>query len=243
MHEIKYHNPDFYESYILGKLSKPDETAFEEHLLFCNHCQNELRLYEKIYTEIKKRNLANEKSVLVKKPTIRLKYTVGIAASILLLIGLASILLLTQKKVLPPVLSQFTQDTVTSQPEPQPENVAEQIIPARKKKKTPELSNSGSYAPSAIYENAIKNAMRAQEIKVLSPKLNDVYSQKDTITFRWVINKPDLTLVIFNNAGEIIFEKSITTPYHFTDTLSRGLYYWQVENPYESLYTGKFQVR
>jgi hypothetical protein len=77
----------------------------------------------------------------------------------------------------------------------------------------------------------------------MSPKNTKTYIFSEQIDFQW--QKPDietLILGLYNNKGKLVFQKKITSVFHFKQVLQPGLYYWQLETEDDIVYTGKFSV-
>jgi hypothetical protein len=99
-----------------------------------------------------------------------------------------------------------------------------------------------TFQPLAVYENALMSEVRSEALTVVRPATGRRYSSMDSLVFEWKADMP-LSLVIFNNKGDMIFENEVRTPYIFEEALQEGLYYWQLETPDESLFTGKFLIK
>ncbi len=77
MKEEIFHNNDFYEKYVLGDLSEEEETRFEEHLLMCSYCKEQLENMEAIIYGVRQQP--------EKKP-VQLRIYLAIAASLVILL-------------------------------------------------------------------------------------------------------------------------------------------------------------
>lgn len=239
MNESEFHNHHFYENYILGRLTQEQENLFEEHLLMCNYCQKELEIVEKAILDIKRINPNQQQSTKTKRVTPKL--FLGIAASILIIIS-AGIYFLTKNSheqiKQTPIVKEYdtihddtvTKDYILAEEQPSPTKPKEYI-------------NPDNYKLLPEFENAIQNSTRSSTIEVISPKNSDYFLPADTILFDWKSNAGNLSLVLFSNTGDVIFEQVVRPPFKFPETFKSGLYYWQLEDTNESYHTGKFSIK
>lgn len=113
------------------------------------------------------------------------------------------------------------------------------------------LLSGSSFEPSNYLENWIKENIRSTSNridKVFSPVLGDTI-KNNKVMFSWRMAENDkVSIKIMNNLEEEIY-KSTADPSQFPNYNIRissrtikqsGLYYWQVENEDEVLFTGKF---
>lgn len=240
MKDSEFHNFTFYENYIHGKLTKEQEDLFEEHLLTCAYCQEELETTERIVLESKRYFPKSERTAQQKK--IVPKYLLGIVASIVIVLSV-SIYFVTKnsnnKIVQKPVIA----DTIPKVPESEEEIIAETAQPEEKNDAQQAYNHSAKYNVLPEFENAIKNITRSETINVLSPITSAIYHPGDTIIFNWKSDTENLFLVLFSNQGDILFEQLVKVPFRFTKSLDKGLYYWQIEDDNDSYYTGKFTIK
>lgn len=240
MKDSEFHNFTFYENYIHGKLSKEQEDLFEEHLLTCAYCQEELETSEKIVLESKRYFPKSELNAQRKKFVP--KYLWGIAAStvIVLSVSIYFVAKINNNKIVQkPVIT----DTIPRFSEPEEEIIAETTQPEEKNEAQQAYNHSAKYNVLPEFENAIKNITRSEAIKVLSPIKSARYHLGDTIIFNWKSETENLFLVIFSNQGDVLYEQLVKVPFRFTKSLNKGLYYWQIEDDNDSYYTGKFAIK
>ncbi len=240
MKDSKYHNSLFYEKYILGKLSSNEEDLFEEHLLMCSFCQKELKIAEEIVMESKSFEPGPIQNISTKKSYP--KIILAVAASIAIIISIR-LVLISQKNKNEIVQKPVVTDTLEKKNITGKEIIAEENIPKQTTKQKEKYKNPENYKLLPAFENAIENTTRSEAIKILSPRQSGSYHVGDTLLFNWESNEQNLSLVIFSNKGDVIFENVVELPYYLTEKLNKGLYYWQIENEIESLYTGKFLVK
>ena len=105
-----------------------------------------------------------------------------------------------------------------------------------------ELLLAEAFRPSPMFENAIENQVRSDGLTLLTPTNAQTFTTVDVIEFRWENAEKQLSLVIYNNKGNIIYEKKVKSPFTLNQTLQPGLYYWQLETEDEALYTLKFLI-
>ena len=243
LNELGFHNDSFYESYVLGKLTKLEEDLFEEHMLTCQHCRKQLEIIEAIILSIKNSpKIEKSNSIFYNSKTKSAIIRYSIAASIALFLGGSTYLYLqrfnNQKEVV---------TDAQKSPNDTTHNSKKKNVDSIKIQGKTNISNDKellalAYKPNPIFENAIDDYLRSGSLVILKPALAAKVKTGDTLRFEWEYHTPTLMLVIFNNAGEIIFQKEIRTPFILEDYLKKGLYYWQLENSNESLFTGKFLI-
>lgn len=242
-------NNDIIDKYLLHQLTEEEETELEEHLLFCEECLNTLEkrkaiigvIRNKLPEEInRQKHTDSEKN---KKTKNKFTFFLKIAASIIFLVSLAWFgnLLFNEnetgkKNVL---LETLNDDSITDRNVDS--TVEHKIIDNNYTENKIQLAEAYQSLPE--FENFIKNPVRSEDFKVLSPALNKRFGQNEAISLKWKSPVYDsLNFVIFDNKAKVIFEKRIDSNYIFKQKLTPGLYYWQLETTEESLFTGKFKV-
>lgn len=240
MEKCDSHSPEYYESYLLGKLTEEEEISFEEHLLFCEECRYAIHETEAIIEGIK--TVENEPAFSSEKGKIRRMSFLQIAASIILLIAIPAIYLglrnsnTTQERIKDIVAVDTTSINIKN-------DLNEDIIADHQNETTTENDLLAvAYIPSAFHEKLLKNTYRSEQTEVVSPIIGQIFQKGEKIHFIW---DPDslLNLVIMDNKGNILTEEEVNSSFQLIVELSPGLYYWQIENDDESLYTGKFEVK
>lgn len=236
------------ELYLKQELSQDDEAAFEEHLLYCEKCRENLKMLDTAYETIQRfqadrlrgiRAGGSSRRVL----NITVKFSFRIAAVIILLLGLAGVItILLHRERTPkwfpatPVTSvDSINDTITIY-----EINKKMSAPGREGNKVAELPGRyvENFVPNPFYENIIQNNMRDNGFRVVSPV-------KDTLTslpvFEWNDKEiSQLILVVFNNKEAEIFKGQIVNKSRAGMKIKPGLYYWQLQNNDEVLITGRF---
>lgn len=109
---------------------------------------------------------------------------------------------------------------------------------------TEELIIAENFTSHPFYENLVGQEYRAGTIRVLSPSIDDEFSEQP-IGFEWDrADDAPLTLQILNNRTETIHETGdLQKSYQPDIDLDPGLYYWRLESDKELLYVGRFTVR
>ncbi len=235
-----FHQSEFYEDYVMGRLSEEKESLFEEHLLICDYCKSQLELTEAVIGAVGKKQKV-EKSGRNR----RIMLTWSIAASIILFIGLSIFFLknpFTSKKIVTH-LPETDSDTSSIQHHSVHELDASVKDNTNKNENKMKTLYSEAYQPLPTFENAIENITRSEKLAVKRPYNNQTFALNDTMEFEWEGTTEDITLAVFNNKGKLVFEKEIKSPFILERDLLNGLYYFQLETTEESLYTGKFIVR
>ena len=254
---------DIVERYVLSRLSDDEEIAFEEHLLYCPECREEVRKMEKIVfsvqqTESSRIIASGNKDMQVGKKIRAGKQLLKVAAGIVLLAGISSILYyfywdgknITKDNKEQLIASQTDSENPLS--DKQERSVSEKYIDTVENYPDDDSIAhqinknilAQAFLPNQIFENAIENISRSGGVKIEMPKNTDIFSRNLNIEFKWKSElNMDFVLVILNNTGEILFEEPVSSPYLFKNELKPGLYYWQLETDLETFYTGKFAVQ
>ena len=246
MKESVFHTNDYYESYVLGRLSEPEEGLFEEHMLTCDHCREQLEITEPIIFGIKtqRESEQNKFKPLHARRNKPLLIKISAAATVILLIGFSIFYLNTSKDRKKGISSSQEKlaDTTTNKAYTENDPSIKVTEPEITQKNNNNVQLAEAYKPLPLFENAIENYVRSGTLEILNPSISAEIKAGDTLTFEWKNNTDALFLIIFDNTGEIIFEKRANPPFLFKKELKNGLYYWQLENADESLFTGKFFI-
>ncbi len=237
---------DSAEKYILHQLSEKDCLIFEEHLLYCSTCREEVQQLEKSISFIKE--TGHESGITLSEignqntnnKVINIRRYAAIAASILILISLIWVFIHYSKK------NNFQSEKLISKNE-RHINTNKQTEISNKnstaKIKVAENKIEENYKTLPSFETLVNNEYRSESIEIIFPANGKKFKRGTTIKFQW---KKDglkqLNLVLFNNIGKIISEQKITPDFNFKNTLTPGLYYWQLETETEAVYTGKFSI-
>ena len=243
-------NNDIIDKYLLHQLTEEEESELEEHLLFCDECLNALEkrkaiigiIRNKLPDEINRQKLTDSEKI--KKPKNKFTFFLKIAASIIFLVSLAWLgnLLLDENETGKRIVSLETlnDDSITGRNVDS--TVEHKIIDNNYTENKIQLAEAYKTLPE--FENYIKNPVRSEDLKVLSPALNKRFGQNEAISLNWKSPVYDsLSFIVFDNKAKVIFEKRIDSNYIFKQKLTSGLYYWQLETPEEALFTGKFTVQ
>ena len=106
---------------------------------------------------------------------------------------------------------------------------------------SPQLAENFIVSPNL--EDLLAEAVRADELEVLSPKFGA--DMVDSLRFTWqgAPGSP-LTLKILNNREEVLFSyEGVESPFVFSESPPSGLYYWKLETEDELLHVGKFFIQ
>lgn len=245
MKKEDFHKDEFYDAYVLGRLSADDEDLFEEHLLFCEHCRKEIEIREVIVAASGRgANISKEKTRKRKLSTKAIIIRLSIAASVIIIAGYSLYMILNpagdktlvEKEIsteeIPASHDVITDTSLIAEPEFQLDD---------EQQSEPLLAEA--FLPSPMFENAIENQLRSDGLTLLTPSNAKTFTTVDVIEFRWENREEQLTLVIYNNNGSIIYEKKVKSPFALNQTLQPGLYYWQLETEEEALITLKFFIK
>jgi len=240
-----FHKDEFYDAYVLGRLSADDEDLFEEHLLFCEHCRNEIEVREvSVAASGRGENISKETTMERKLSTKTIIIRLSIAASVIIIAGYSLYVILnpagdktlveqdSSMEEIPASPDVINDTSLIAEPEFQPET-----------EQPSEFLLAEAFKPSPMFENAIENQVRSDGLSVLSPSNAQTFAPVDMIEFRWENGEKQLSLVIYNNKGGLIYEKEVKSPFTLNQTLQPGLYYWQLETEDEALSTLKFLIK
>jgi len=116
------------------------------------------------------------------------------------------------------------------------------IVEIQEAERTADKKNTEAFDPAPYLEGLLAFHGRASEIRVLSPRNDQIF--KESILFSW--ESPEikpLFLIVLSNRGEPIRRIPVEdNQYKFKEKLEPGLYYWKLESAEEMLYVGKFLV-
>ena len=244
MSKVDFHKDEFYDAYVLGRLSAKEEDQFEEHLLFCEHCREEIEIREVLVAGSgNEENSSPEKTVTRKLSQKAIIIRLSIAASVIIMAGysLYQIIKPSGDKAL--VVQEKSVEEIPSSPDVTADTSL--FSDSELKKEGEQQSEpllAEAFHPSPMFENVIENQVRSSGFTVLTPAEDQEFKTIDTIEFQWVTGNKQLTLVVFNNIGKIIFESIAESPFTLEKKLPPGLYYWQLETDDEAQQTSKFIV-
>ncbi len=237
------------DKYLLHQLQEGEESEFEEHILFCEECMETLE-QRKATIGIIRNELPKEMNLRVsaiskknKKPKLQFNFFLKIAASIILIVSFTwfGIYLFNKngEEIEAEIIEPDNKDSVI---EEKKDSIIENKIIEKDIKEKKLLAVA--YRTMPEFENYIKNPVRGEELKVLSPKLNSQLKQNKELTIKWESSVHDsLNFVVFDNKANVVFEKKIASIHKYLQKLKPGLYYWQLETDDESLFTSKFTIK
>jgi hypothetical protein len=237
------------ENYLLHRLNEKETDDFEEHLLYCKECRKllaetkeimNLTQYMAIHTSKREpEEVATQKSYTLSRAWIKA------AAVLLVLVCSAGIIWSLLKKP--------QESLVGNVSEPgQIKNVRDsaqiEVLPPIKSLSRTESTGENeslpvNYKELALYENAIENNLRAENIEVLTPKKSSNIAFGEKVVFSLKDNKQEILLTVLSNTGKTLFENKVKTPYTLRLKLPRGLYYWEITQDDEVVFVSKFLIR
>jgi len=236
------------ELYLRQELSPEDEAAFEEHLLHCEECREDLNELEAVIESVERyhsnrfQNVAEESSSF-RRSLISGKVFLRIAATILVVAGLAGITDLLIRgdrfsKHSPVAAERDAKKTYDTALVPE----TNEIAASHAVKDIPQLDspgpNDGNFTPDSFFESIINNNLRANDFSIVRPS-------NDTLTavpvFEWNYREKELlVLVVYNNREQEIFKNPVANKTKPLLKPDPGLYYWQLQDEDEVLATGRF---
>lgn len=254
-------NKNIIENFVMGRLDQEEELAFEEHILNCDECRKKCDHLQKII-EASEINLIAENKIKQSKGKrkvmsgVQFRILLGAAASLLILVGTIFLIYNTKKPSYiasneesitdSVVISSNNNADLSDKNDTTPvekieiqEEKPENILPDDHQK--PLIAQAFHTHP--IFESAIENQLRSSGISVSSPQNSEIYSKKQEIKFIWKTNaETELVLIIRDNSGIILFKEKVPSPFIYRIN-AFGLYYWQLMDKDDIIYTGKFLVK
>ena len=245
MNEEDFHKDEFYDAYVLGRLSAEEEDLFEEHLLFCEHCRKEIEIREVIVAGSGSGdNIPPERTVKRKLSQKAIIIRLSIAASVIIMAGYSLYIIIKPSGDKALVEQEKSGEEIPASPDVIADTsfVSDSELQSEADRQSEHLL-AEAFRSSPMFENAIENQVRSSRFSVLAPDHSQVFKSSDTIEFQWISGNKQLTLVIFNNKGKIIFETITESPFTLEKKLPHGLYYWQLDTEDEALQTSKFLIQ
>lgn len=234
------------ELYFNQELTPEEELEFEEHLLLCEICRNNVLLLERAkeaLEELKKNEFRKGKNGLVSGHYLNKRFLLKVAAITILLTGLTGLFYLLSVRIgrhkIEPEIAKGTEETFTDHNHSDSLKIFLEQDTLSGSGRSEELNYlSEGFVPVPFYENLIRQSYRNAGITVLSP-LNDTITKIPVFT--WADSGIQaLSLKIINNREEVIFSGKVNSGAHPEITIPSGLYYWQLQSSEETLFTGRF---
>ena len=249
------------ENYILGKLDKKYELAFEEHMLICEECRRKCELLENILdaseSKLKDESKSVDHSQKSKLNSILFSdRMLRIAAALVVLISITYLIfnsrkpsLIAEKETLSvdstdkitvsKILSEDSTDTYPSKVST--DNKQDKLLQENIRKQE-DIVLARLYEPSPVFENATQEQWRSTGIIVQSPIDSIMYSKGENIEFIWQYKlQNNIIIILRDNKGKAILTEEVVSGYE-RKIESPGLYYWQLMIEDEIIYTGKFSI-
>jgi hypothetical protein len=246
MLEYKHLNDnEIIDKYLLHQLTEEEENLVEEHLLFCEECQqileNRKGTINAIRHSISGTNQTKNEYLFEKNAnqSIKIWIVFKVAATIIIILSLTFL-----------IRYLYFNEPINQKPDKITKiKDTSKVLKHNEINKNQVHKNDGnkilteSFKELPEYEKFIKNPLRSDNLEVFSPGIGQVFQVDKEIEVRWEsesINK--LHIAIFNNHADVVFEKQITKDIKIKPLLIPGLYYWQLETNDEALFTGKFLI-
>jgi hypothetical protein len=236
------------ENYLLHRLNERETEDFEEHLLYCKECRSLLAETKEIMTLAQYMAIhtskRNPEAVATQKRFTLSRAWIKAAAVLLVMICTGIIWNLLQK----PQESLVWNESKPGQIKNIPDSAQIRALQPIKSLSRTQLTGENeslpvNYKELALYENAIKNNLRGENIEVLTPKESSNIAFGEKVVFSLKDNKQEILLTVLSNAGKTLFENKVKTPYTLQLKLPRGLYYWEITQEDEVIFVSKFLIR
>lgn len=251
------------EEYLLGRLPEEEETALEEHMLQCESCREKCLQTEQVIDVLKSSHAA-DKTLQTSTPAERhigwLALSLKIASVFVLVAGIAIIYMKTNDHMgkialesnptVADTLNKTREETIKHDAtEDSLYKTSVQVRTSEAKDENRDddagVNNewiAAAYSPSPVFEQAIRNAVRGAAIKVIAPADSTVFSKNTTVEFNWKSpENKNVVLLVRKNTGKLVFKQEVLPPYAI-EVEHPGLYYWQLQEGDQVVYTGKFSV-
>jgi hypothetical protein len=236
------------EDYLLHRLTESETNDFEEHLLYCKECREQLKETEESIKLI-------QYMAIHFPPEIDAEFNQNqgqtfllgwrkIAATVFLFVCAAiGVIYLIQKPSIHMSKNEeksknvnIISDSVHHDNGVKLENQPQPSAPSRSK------LVAGNYLELPVYENAIKNNLRGENVGVLSPKISQNFSSGEKVIFILKDTVNEISLSVINNSGVTVFENRVKMPFTLTLKLEKGLYYWEIIENDEVVFVSKFLI-
>jgi len=234
------------ELYFSQVLTPEEEVEFEEHLLLCEICRNNILMLEMVkeaLEELKTNEFRRKINEPFSRRYINKRAFFKIAAVTILLTGLTGLFYLLSVRIgknrIESEISKGIEESASDRYHDDRSRIFLQQDTFSGSGRSEELNHlSEGFAPVPFFENIIRQSYRNGGITVLSP-LNDTI--RKIPVFKWADSGiQTLNLKIINNREEVIFSNKITNGTSPEITIPSGLYYWQLQSSDETLFTGRF---
>jgi hypothetical protein len=237
------------ENYLLHRLSETETDDFEEHLLYCKECRKLLTESKEMialtqYVALHSANRDTKEDVTQKRFSFFTPFVKAVAMLFLIVCSAGITWYLLQKPMESYISSESNPNPDKNSPVSAPidntmgqNSLSQPVITGGKK------SLSENYKEHVIYENAIKNNLRGENIEILSPAEASAIAFGKKVIFALKDNNRKILLSVIDNTGKSLFEDIVKTPYTLPLKLQKGLYYWEITDNDEVVFVSKFYIR
>lgn len=221
------------------------EPIIQEHLKDCNECANEVMIVSDMIENVHLKTLENTKTN--HKSNARfIKLAIGIAATITLLMIVYTLFIKNENKN--PYLTknkliienqQIINDT--NQTAQKNTTLTQDKIEKKNLSSSDQLiAFNENQELEMIFDRYTETSMRAPDVVIISNQIIKT-NNTNTTSINWKNDGQALNIEIFDNNGQKIIEKTITSN-HFPVNLikNEGLYYWKLlDSDYNLIFCGK----
>lgn len=235
------------ELYLNRELTYGEELAFEEHMLSCRICRDRVHLLEETLQEIEIRQKKSFREAENRHTgkEIRAKhriYYLRIAAAVILIMSISVLtyFIVSERKLTRqlPAASENLADTLLKTQEDRHPGPGIQNEGINEKVKNEPVLMAKNFVPDPFYERLVEEKYRNAGKIILDP-LSDTLTRIPV--FKWREPYPQtLILKILDNRAKEVFEDPLINGTVPAVSLKPGLYYWQLQDENETLYTGRF---
>jgi hypothetical protein len=240
------------DKYLRNELFDEETAMFEEHLLFCKECRDALSQRSRMIVSIQNVAAGDIFQIRRKREGGVRKYLpiigyAAAAAGVALVLGLFFFSNRDQASISSQGIVRETEVQTGKDPEPAEENIAGKTDTDEKglqKDLRRRSTYLAEFKANPVYENLIGVQYRSDNLRVKTPSdsIDCKIGTSIIISFEGA-QTDSLFLVLLNRLGVILLEKKISSPYKLDLQFPEGLYYWQLTDEEEALFTAKIFLR
>ncbi len=238
------------ELYLAHRLPPDEELAFEEHLLTCKKCRKKIRKleYAKEAVKLSNQELFRDSGQIQAKGDKKIRNFFSfyhIAAAIIVIVAFTAIVIIfSDKKMSPSVISTIPEkDYKSFTPGYQADSSdlitdSDSSLAGAKKEMSDYIVEN--FTPSSFYEKLVNENYRNTGLIIKDP-VGDTLPHLPSFAWENSVYE-SLILVITNNHEKKIFTGIIKNGSTPDVSIGPGLYYWQLQDQKETLFTGRFII-
>lgn len=145
-----------------------------------------------------------------------------------------------EKEEVMPIVKDESESTTPKKENTEPTSIPTTPVP---KADSRDLYAS-NFVPSAQMEALLADAVRGDNLELISPVQQTVFQSEENILFEWAGTIEEaLFLQIENNKGEEVYQTTLSAlRFNYKPDLPPGLYYWRLESEEDLLMLGRLEL-